>query len=563
MTTCPQCFAQLRVKREYLGKSVVCKQCNHRFTGIEASQPTEAKALAARVPPAGPGGEESDRILVTCKNCKTSLSIRRSRIGQVVQCKVCARDVLVEEPRVQPPAAAGCPSRPITDDLLLSAVGTEPESTEGELLEAECQQLRSELEQLRVSHNLATGELERVRPAHDALKAELDATRVAHNSASIELDQLRPAHDALKAELDATRTAHDSAKAELEQLRTAHDALKSDLDAARAAHNSANAGLEQLRPAHDALKAELDATRTAHNSAKAELEQHRTAHDALRTEFEAGRAAHSLASAELEQLRNARKALTIEVSEVRAAHDLAKTRLDQILPAHDALRNELDRLSATRDQILADNQRLRAELESLKAENQATLSREDWISPAKARVWAEERTSLECDLERAREVSERLQKELDVEQQARGDDLARSTAQCDELRDECERLRALLHSPQPKHPLHELGNQQPGEPPAATEVNVASDPRRDPLQSAVHPGESRSEQATARESVAGNGGLKHECATQVRTESRESELASARLEIEKLKLQLRDCERVRRDMSAVLDGMGLRFHMGP
>ena len=96
IATCPKCFAQLKVKVAYLGKPIRCKQCEHTFTGTGANEPSEASSPATTVGDSSPGVQDTERITVVCENCKTSLSIRRWLIGQVIRCKACERQFVVE-----------------------------------------------------------------------------------------------------------------------------------------------------------------------------------------------------------------------------------------------------------------------------------------------------------------------------------------------------------------------------------------------------------------------------------------------------------------------------------
>ncbi len=95
--TCPYCSTRLRIRRVFAGQQVQCKHCNETFVaketnGAPPSGSGEGNPGQGSSPPA-----EQERTVVTCPNCRTSLSIRRIYIGRQVRCKQCDESFLASD----------------------------------------------------------------------------------------------------------------------------------------------------------------------------------------------------------------------------------------------------------------------------------------------------------------------------------------------------------------------------------------------------------------------------------------------------------------------------------
>jgi DNA-directed RNA polymerase subunit M/transcription elongation factor TFIIS len=195
-TSCPQCSSALKIRRNYLGQTVACKRCGHSFLAAPAEEPTATSTGEHAVEAPALPSPRSERILVVCEKCKASLSVRSSRIGQVIRCKSCDREILVKNIRQTPPAPDGAaPGSTTADDLLGLSAGHGHDDEVHEALRSRSQQLQAELEQVRIAHNLLETELERLKPAYSLVAAE-------NARLSDQVDRLSADRDALRTRAD-------------------------------------------------------------------------------------------------------------------------------------------------------------------------------------------------------------------------------------------------------------------------------------------------------------------------------------------------------------------------
>jgi chromosome segregation ATPase len=528
MTTCPLCTSKLQVKRIYLGQVISCKQCGHSFLATDASERDELSPGEHVAIPLFQTSGNSERIAVVCENCKVSLSVKRSRVGQVIRCKQCDHEILVQPPRetaaaAPPPASA---RGAISAESLLRLAGSEGPELEDDAQRAARDHLQAELEQLRVAHALLRGELEEMERACQGTLAE-------NESLHEQLGRL-PSLEQQAKELDAARTERDSAATQLKQR-------EAELDAARTERDSTAAQLKQR-------EAELDAARTERDSTAAQLKQREAELDAARPERDSTAAQLKQWEAELDAARTERDSTAAQLKQWEADRDAARSERDSC--AARLKEREAEFETARAHHSRADSQR-QAALEQLEQHRSALAARDQATSQAEDRF----RTEI-GDLRRA----------LEHQEHSHRDELARRTAELEDLNEQVRRVRDQLEASELACQNHQGRRQEL----ALQKSQLESD-----LQSRLE-----SERCRRSELEGEVAALRAEIATREASalrvaapgppgpdptalgNSREAELESARAEIQKLRNQLREMERIQREIDAVLDGLGLRFELG-
>ncbi|HEY2155330.1 MAG TPA: hypothetical protein VGH33_06845 [Isosphaeraceae bacterium] len=209
---CPNCRRDSKIRPEYLGQKVVCKNCRHLFRA-------------------------RDYVQIDCPHCRAELDVRREYLGVTIGCKHCHRDFTAELPR---PLAAGAsaeagpaaspadgpsgegrdaiariPDR--TEDLAAQADvagpldledSPPPRSDEAEAIRAELGDARAALDRLRIKVENAQARSE----ASEAASArEMESVRADRDRLAGELQALRSGSDEARAEFDARveRLAHE------------------------------------------------------------------------------------------------------------------------------------------------------------------------------------------------------------------------------------------------------------------------------------------------------------------------------------------------------------------
>jgi chromosome segregation ATPase/ribosomal protein L37AE/L43A len=245
---CPSCQATLSVRRIYLGRQILCKQCNHAFRAPARATPQAKSAVTDNH-----GGTS-----------KTSLQQPDIEGGSRVT--VSEYDQLRTEHDRQAAAhthyklkseQVGEELRRVTSDL--DRIRTHPGTVAPEdvrSLAAERESLRAEVKRLSDANQVLL--VEKSARAHLAAELErresdLAAVRAEHGRLSIQLQ------DALS-EVDQVQ----SMRIENDKLRAAVDSLRQALALAEQSHlDDLHRLNEQLHHAHedDKLRAEVDAVR--------------------------------------------------------------------------------------------------------------------------------------------------------------------------------------------------------------------------------------------------------------------------------------------------------------
>jgi len=528
----------------YLGQMITCKQCNHSFVGAEADQPGEISIGAHTTGPSAQPARDVERILVVCENCKVSLSVKSSRIGQVIRCKQCDGEILVKAAReTQPAPALSALGSVSAEHLLQLAIEHGMGDAQHDQLRSECAALQAELETLAVSHNLREAELERLRLVHSEVEAENKSLAELLKQREDELNATRPE----KARADALQSDREQLVGTLEERTT-------DLTVVRAERDSL---AELLKQRED----ELNATRP--EKARA---------DALQSDRE--------------QLAGTLEERTTDLTVVRAERDslaeLLKQREDELNTTRaekaraDAEQSRGEQLARTLEERTTDLTVVRAERDSLA---ELLKQREEELNATRGehlRADMERQVAL-VDIEQHRSRADRdqamyqteiegLRQTLDLQRRDHDDELVRRSAHLDELSEQYRRLRDQLDSTELAMKEYQDRNQELFEAEIRREADFRSQldaERRRQEQLEAELRVLRAESAAFIETVP-RGARPQPLGPESGSvgPTRDEELESARAEIVKLREQLGESERLQREISSVLNGLGLRFDLG-
>jgi len=489
---CPHCSSSLKVRRIYLGQTVACKQCGHSFIGNEAQQPSAVGSGANAARPIAQPSRDVERILVVCQNCRVSLSVKSSRIGQVIRCKQCDSEIVViPAPAAQPaPGSAAVRSTP-ADDLLHLATLPENGGEAEESLRTECETLHAELEKLGVERNLLESELERLREEGREMC-----------TAQSQRDELARTLEERIRDLEAVRAERDSIGEQLKKQAEELNATRGE----RARADSEQEHREQIARALEECRRELEAVHAERDSWGEQLKQREEELGATRAAHERADAERQAALRDIEQHRS--RADREEASNQSEIQELRQT-LDRQRKDH---QDELARRTAEFDELSDQYRQLRDQLD---ASDRAIKEHQD-----RNQELIEAQTQLESDL-RSQLAGER-RGQLELESQLEG-----------------ERRRQL-----------ELEAQFEGE-------------RRRQLQLEEQLEVLRAESTALRESASRSPTFQPNGPELGALDpARHDELGSARAEILKLKQQIGELERLQHDISNVLNTLGLRVDLG-
>ena len=210
--TCPYCSTRLRIRRVFAGQQVQCKHCNETFVAKETDEATSSGSGDGNPGQGSSPPADQERAVVTCPNCRTSLSIRRIYIGRQVRCKQCDENFLASDPS---PMIA--PSR----ESRLDVSGNNDEST---ALRTERDRLSSELQRLRDEHEKLETDHHRLSAEHDQLKSDLERLKEEGNSIRGSLDRATSELESIRAHLG------DIEPASVRPLIEGHAALLAEVE---------------------------------------------------------------------------------------------------------------------------------------------------------------------------------------------------------------------------------------------------------------------------------------------------------------------------------------------
>jgi chromosome segregation protein len=376
-------------------------------------------------------------------------------------------------------------------------------------LQSEGDQLRTHIEELRASadHGAAS---------HGAELAVLEKQLEDAREQCVAIEALRGECDRLRTESEGHRGENDRIRAIRDQLRAEAEDLRTTLDHAHELHRGEVARFdEQLRLAQEQFQG-VEAMRGEGDRLRNESEAHRAESDRLRAESESLRAVVDEHRRALEQAEGRHRDELARLDEQLRVVQEQSTGSESLRGESDRLRMESQDLRAECERLRADDGRLRYELEDLRG----SVDRQE-------RVHGDERARFESEVA---ELTEKLQnREADLASTER---LWREQHDRNrKLLESLDRLRSEFAAP--------LGQEPPGRssysgqlhesPPGAIET-VGPSLRLDYPPGGPSPGRSS------------NGG----------------EIDAVRSEVEDLRRQLADTERLQRQTAEILGGMGIR-----
>jgi chromosome segregation ATPase len=448
IAVCPQCSTALKIRRVFAGQQVKCKHCEQKFVAEDTDAPGTTGSVEAGATPSSATSSQKERIVVTCPNCHSALSVRRVYIGRQVRCKQCDDTFLVSDPTVgDMPSADSRPERVETDGGH-AAVQVE--------ISRRNQELKAAHDQLQAQIDRHSSENQELKAANDQLQVEVD--RLAS-----EYHRIRDEHETLQASHKGSSSDNQQLRSALDRIRTEHDRLLHELDRATTELNAFRADLGGIAPAEvgplvqerDVLTAEADRLRgeirilreeqTARDRTIGERErQWDTDLNTARAEVERLEALLQRREADLESARAEQDRLGMERQ--RACDETERLRAalaerDQVTEGEgDRLRGEADRLRIEGDQLRGEIEGLRGDLAD------AEQGRRDGIARIEAQLagLAEQHRRLQEQHEAAERSSQEHQ-ERNQELRAELDRL-RSSSPTLASNDEIQAARAEIES---------------------------------------------------------------------------------------------------------------------
>ncbi len=376
-TLCPQCSSALRVRHKYLGQTVQCKQCGHDFLASRAEEPVTTavgergtESLARALPLA-------DRVLVVCEKCKAALSVRTSRIGQVVRCKQCDSEILVTgSPHSLPAAGPTASGSSAAEDLLRHALGG-CDDEKHKALESRCEQLQAELEKVRIAHNLLETEFEHLKPEHNLVEAENKRHRERIDNLLVEQAALRARESWISPEQAQTWDDERAGlRAEIEDLQ---QTLKLE-------HQNHEEQRATLRAEIEDLRQTLDLGHQNHDEERATF---RAEIEDLRQTLDLGHQNHG----------EERATFRAEIEDLRQTLNLEQQN-------HQA---ELVRCGAEREEVNEQYRKVRRQLDSTELACKEYEERIHGLAQAQTRLESDHRSELESNRSRQAELEEQLE----------------------------------------------------------------------------------------------------------------------------------------------------------
>ena len=442
--SCPTCRHELNVRVEYLGQDVVCRYCENSFP------------LA-------------DWVIIPCPGCGEEGMVRAESLGRWVRCKEYGHPFLAESANAHAPID---PSTPPAGLAWYLPVDTGALLEKSDALEQELHQLRASFEtttsdQASTLRQLgdALGEVARLRGHSEELQRQLDeAEDKSHedDGSRLELEALRSERDHLKAELEAAQLAaslaerepHDerlgeASALEIEALRAECERLRAEsemtrilpspppgvLDDLRAECDQLRASLLDAEERAEALQADLDATLAAHG------QLHEEAAGVSAREIEALRAECDRLRAESEMTRILPSPPPGELDDLRAECDRLRAEVAEAAPLRAQLQDAEGRVEALHAQLEAARSahgQIREEAAAALGPQIDDLRAECDRLRAEARDQSEEFERLRAQILAAKDRAEGCQAERDVALA----DLQRSRAEAAEARHEIERIQS-------------------------------------------------------------------------------------------------------------------------
>jgi chromosome segregation ATPase/DNA-directed RNA polymerase subunit RPC12/RpoP len=508
ITICPRCSSALKVRRVYLGQMVACKQCNHSFVGVEVDGPIATITGSYTTESLAQLSPNEERIQVVCENCEAALSVRSSRIGQVISCKQCGREILIKVvPETHPqPALAACGSTS-ADDRLHRAAGRGSPDEQHEPLRSQHHEFQTELEKLRVAHNLLEIELTRLQPAYNLVKAE---------------------NKRLSEQIDSQLESHRCRQSELEE----------QLHVERLSHQAElirrTIGLDELSERHRAVQDRL-------NSAEASCDLHRRQN---------------------EELIQTQSRLESDFRSQLESHRCRQTELEaQLRVEHQNHQAELNRRTSELDALSEQHRAMQDRLTLTDTSCNEHLRRIQELVQAHSRLESDLRSQVESHRCRQTELEEQLR----VERQNHQTEMIRRTAELDELSEQHRVLQDRMYATEAGWKEYQESNHELFETQAQLETALRSQLESERCRQAELEEELRAlraEIATRAETVIGNVASQPVLSDHSSNGStRDDELETVRTEIVTLRRQFGEMERLYLQLRNGLNGLGIRVDL--
>jgi hypothetical protein len=359
----------LKVRRPLLGHTITCKQCGHNFEAALAAQPGPNHTAALPTGDSHHAWPEVERVLVTCENCQASLSVKRSKIGQVIRCKQCDSELLVTPPGEATPLPTVGAFAASAAGVAVKAVAVSKKSDlQLEQLQSKHDSLQAEFEKLSVAQNLLEAEANRIRLERTEILAEKDRICQQRNDLAAELSAVSDTFARADMEKEAALRQLEQRGAEADRdrvtLRSEIERLEGLLEIERVHHQEEvqhRADADRDRASYQSEIARLEELK---QSALVELDQYRAAtdHDQANYQAEIEGLKQTLESMELTCTEYERRNSELDLTQTRLVADLESKfeseRLGrvQLQEQYSALKHESASLKESLAQLSADRQ---------------------------------------------------------------------------------------------------------------------------------------------------------------------------------------------------------------
>lgn len=395
---CPNCQRSLRVRREYSGKVIACKYCEHAF---------------------------HPKLPVECPHCHENLLVRIGYLGQRITCKHCDQSFRAPRPEDAEYVASG--------DSAESMAALQKARLEVAALEEQAERLRRDIDTRTSEQAQALKRIQEQAEEVAALRTQVTTLQGQLDQARIDLQQA----SSLRGELDEALRGSQELETRTRQLNAQTQENVRLRDLLQAHQTETQQHLQTAREAATGLQRELDSIRAARAQSELEREALGSTAEELRGQVEALqqsidhlREEHDQQTArERRENTEIQESLSQEITRLRQAGEETRRERDALVQqggvweasqaewfAHErSARAEIDRLTEELASLRHESDAARQEAASLReaaantAEAQAHLNagRQEWQEQLDAvcRRHEEERTALRADLERVQELS--------------------------------------------------------------------------------------------------------------------------------------------------------------
>ena len=408
---CPNCQRNLRVRKEYSGKVIACKYCEHAFY---------------------------PKVPIPCPNCGETLNVRIGYLGHRITCKQC--DWTFRAPLAEDAAGE---SHPDTDPALAAAL--QVARLETAALEGQAEKLRADLAARDSEHSAALEEIRRGNAEATDLRAHAEELQQQLDQARLDLEQA----SGLREELDAARSSSqllDVRTRELQERTGEVEHLREQLNTLQAEFQLAGTDLQANSDRH---RADAECAGAALAALQAEMGNLTAGHEqhlaCLTTELNALHADHEKAAAARDETARTAEELRLRLAEAEAA-------------LHQAIQGHAATLEEANSRWESERQALHAQWGARHAASEQ--GRQQQVGEAQARLdaerrlWEEHDAAARQEIEATRTELERARQEWEARHQ---DTVAEHQRR---LADEQSRAALALQEWQDRHAQAERGAEE-------------------------------------------------------------------------------------------------------